>query len=146
VARINKAELIKRIQLYRDGEQARVEKANADRQKKYEADRAKYEEELKPHLMELRKVLNDTLLGELRVPTYEEIPQHFRDNSWRYILNGPAEPKPEQSKVEYYDTMLAFLAAVTDDTVSETSMAKAGFHEVGRFFAEPDSTYARRYG
>lgn len=135
--KIDKKDLIQRITLYRDGEQARVDAANAERQAKYEADREKFDKELLPHFQQLTTTLEAIVQGENRVPDYEEIPEYFRNNTWRYILNGPTEPKPEQSGTAYYDTLLAFLASVKDDTVSEVGMARAGFHDIGRFFADP---------
>lgn len=137
--KIDKQDLIRRIQLYRDGEQARCDKANKARQEKYEADRAKFEAELMPHFENLYKVLDKSIIDKGVVPDYEDIPEYFRNNTWRYILQGPSQPQPEKSSVEYYDTLLNFLASVKDETISEVGMARAGFHDIGRFFANPET-------
>lgn len=136
--KIDKQDLIKRIQLYRDGEQARVDAENARLREKYEADRAKYEAELLPHF----QALVDNIarpLSDGQVPEKEDIPKFFRENSWTWIFSGPTAPKPIQSSVEYYDTLLTFLASVKDDFVSEVGMSRAGFHDIGRFFADPET-------
>lgn len=142
--KIDKVTLVKRIQLYRDGEQARTDKANAERQAKYDKDRAKYEQELLPHFLELYKVLANTV-ARSKMPELSDIPEYFRNHNWTWIFNGPSKPVPEQSGVEYYDTMLAFLEAVTDATVSEQGMTRAGFRDIGRFFAAPESAVGNRH-